>query len=327
MSIFPSSAVIGRRMFLAALGGGGLAVSIRPAMASASRPTAEVIETAQTQWYPEPPQMPVTEGMAPVGGTELYYLDAGGSGEPVVLLHAYTGSAASWGYQLPVLRNAGFRPIAFSRRGHYRSGRGPADRPGRIIDDIHGVVDHLKLERFHLVGTAGGGFNVADYALSHRPRLLSMAIASSLGGIRDPDFTATTSRIVPREFPSLAPDFRELGPSYRAAYPEGVKRWLALEHEALTGAPINQATANQLTIANMASLDLPKLLLTGGADLYMPPSRMRALAARLPRTRLVIIPEAGHAPQWEQPEAFNRALINFLRDSKHRCFPSPQDSC
>ena len=62
---------------------------------------------------------------------------------------------------------------------------------------------------------------------------------------------------------------------------------------------------------------MPTLLVTGTADLVTPPSIMRMIARHVPNNELVIIPEAGHSPYWEQPEIFNRAVLDFIgRHSK-----------
>src|SRR5689334_12789341 len=67
---------------------------------------------------PMPAQVPAKEGVAPVAGTHLAYWDTGGNGPAIVLLHPATGTARIWSYQQPVLAKAGFRVIAYSRRGY-----------------------------------------------------------------------------------------------------------------------------------------------------------------------------------------------------------------
>jgi alpha-beta hydrolase superfamily lysophospholipase len=122
---------------------------------------------AQTRWSPPPPQVPAMEGVLQLPDVKLWYWDTGGKGEPIVLLHAFTGSGTCWGYQQPVFARAGYRVIAYSRRGHHRSETGPIDRTGSASGDLHEVIEALKIDRFHVVGTAAGGFVGPDYALSH----------------------------------------------------------------------------------------------------------------------------------------------------------------
>src|SRR5262245_48728746 len=70
---------------------------------------------------PLPTQAPAKQGIAQPPGTRLAYWDTGGDGQPIVLLHPATGSALIWGYQQPVFARAGYRVIAYSRRGHHNS--------------------------------------------------------------------------------------------------------------------------------------------------------------------------------------------------------------
>ena len=107
-------------------------------------------------------------------------------------------------------------------------------------------------------------------------------------------------------------EFRELGPSYRAANPDGVKAWMELEHKALIGRDYRQTLKNEITQARLKELKLPTLLIAGAADMSTPPSISRLIAAEIPNSRVALIPEAGHSIYWEQPEIFNRAVLDFI---------------
>ncbi|WP_137178109.1 alpha/beta fold hydrolase [Roseomonas sp. AR75] len=255
------------------------------------------------------------EAVAALPEVRLAYWDTGGAGDPVVLLHAGTGSHAVWEHQVPALTAAGHRVIAYSRRGHLGSDPGPEDRLGTGSGDLLALLDHLGVGRFHAVGTAAGGIVALDFALSCPARLRSLTLACSILGITDPDYLALGERLRPPGFAAMPPDFRELGPSYRAENPEGVARWLALEHKAIPGRQIRQPTANRITFASLRGLALPCLLMTGDADLWTPPAVLRLFARHLPRSESVVIAEAGHSAHWEQPEAFNAALLDFI--SRH----------
>jgi len=116
---------------------------------------------------PIPEQAKVTEGMADLPGAKLWYWDTGGTGPVVILLHANTGSGALWPYQQPALAKAGYRVIGYSRRGCYKSEPGDRNNPGIASDDLHHLVAHLGIGKFHAVGLALGGIITADYSLSH----------------------------------------------------------------------------------------------------------------------------------------------------------------
>jgi pimeloyl-ACP methyl ester carboxylesterase len=256
------------------------------------------------------------EAYATLPGARLWYSDTGGSGVPVVFMHAATGSSRVWEYQIPAFTQAGYRVIAFDRRGWGRTLIDPAGpQPGAAADDLLALMDHLGIARFHLVGTAAGAFASLDFALSFPQRLRSLVVANSIGGVQDADFLELGRRIRPPQFDALPPDVRELGPSYRAANPEGTRRWVELEHVSRPAGPPApaQQMRNRITFALLETITVPALLLTGDADLYAPPPVTRLFAARIKDSRLVIVPEAGHSTYWEQPEMFNRAVLDFIR--------------
>lgn len=250
-------------------------------------------------------------------GVRLSYTDTGGTGVPVVFVHAATGSSRVWEYQRPAFAARGYRVITYDRRGFGGStidAAGP--QPGTGADDLRGLIDHLKIDRVHLVGTAAGGFVAWDFVLSFPERLRSLVVANSIGGVQDPDYLALHRRLRPPEFAAMPPDIRELGPSYRAANPSGAERWKELEHTARpNGTPPPQTFRNTVTFSRLETINVPTLLLTGDADLFAPPAVMRMFAARVKGSQSIVVPEAGHSAYWEQPEFFNRAVLEFL--AKH----------
>lgn len=263
-------------------------------------------------------QSPTTarEGHADVPGARLWYTDTGGTGQPVVFAHAATGSSRVWEYQLPAFTARGYRVIAYDRRGFGRSEVMPAGpQPGTGADDLEGLLDYLKLDRVHLVGSAAGGIVSLDFAVSFQNRLRSLVIANSVGGVQDASYLEIGRRLRPApQFGALPPDVRELGPSYRASNPEGTARWLALERVSRPeGAPqLTQTFRNTLTFSLLEGITVPTLLLTGDADLYSPPAVLPLFGSRIRGARTVVIAGAGHSAYWEQPEVFNRTVLEFL---------------
>jgi pimeloyl-ACP methyl ester carboxylesterase len=260
-------------------------------------------------------QAVVQETYAELPGARIFYIDTGGSGVPVVFLHAATGSSRVWEYQIPAFTVSGYRVVAFDRRGW---GRTVVDRegqqPGTGADDLRGLLDHLGVARVHLVGTAAGAIVALDFALSFPERVRSLVIANTIGGVQDADFLELGRRLRPPQFDALPPEFRELGPAYRAANAEGTKQWMDLEKISRPEGPRApaQPMRNRLTLRLLESIRLPALLLTGGADLYAPPAVMKLFAARIGDPEFLSVPDAGHSTYWEQPEVFNRAVLDFI---------------
>jgi pimeloyl-ACP methyl ester carboxylesterase len=258
---------------------------------------------------------PAREATADLPGVHLFFTDSGGNGEAVVFVHAATGSSRVWEYQRAAFAARRYRVITYDRRGYGRSvadASGP--QPGTGADDLNALIDYLKLDRFHLVGTAAGGFVAWDYALSFPKRLRSLVVANSIGGVQDPEYQAAMQRLRTPDFLAMSPDMRELGPAYRVLNPTGADRWRELERTArpTSAQPPAQTFRNRVTFAQLETISVPTLLLTGDADMYAPPPIMRMFAAHVKGSKAVVIPEAGHSGYWEQPEFFNRTVLDFI---------------
>ena len=105
----------------------------------------------------------VTVGKENSGNIELYYEDHG-SGKPVVLIHGYPLSGASWEKQAPVLLSAGYRVITYDRRGFSKSSQAVEGcNYDTFAEDLHKLITQLKLQDFTLVGFSMGGGEVARY--------------------------------------------------------------------------------------------------------------------------------------------------------------------
>jgi pimeloyl-ACP methyl ester carboxylesterase len=261
---------------------------------------------------PMPEPVPAIEGMAPVPGGQVWYWDTGGDGQAVVFVHPNAGSGLSWAYQQPAFAKAGYRVIGYSRRNFYKSDLASAENPGIASEDLHHLVAFLNLGMFHLVSVAAGGGIATDYALSHPERLRSLTICSRTAGVSKGAVSAAVSAVKPEQWSGLPRWFQEVGPSYRVANPEGLKRWIEINRlsEARKGG--RQRSANVITTEKLNAMTVPTLLMTGTADFTAPPSIMRLVARQIPSSELVIISEAGHSIYWEQPDVFNRIVLDFI---------------
>jgi pimeloyl-ACP methyl ester carboxylesterase len=243
--------------------------------------------------------------------------DSGGSGEPVVFMHPASCDSRMWLHQEPAVKKAGMRFIALDRRGYGES----EGTPGFAADDLESLRTHLKLSRIHLVGTAAGGIAAVDYAIAYPDALASLVIANSIVGVQDDEYMELSKRLRPQpQFNALPEEFRELGPSYRAADPEGLRRWVEMQHAGRPHTPPPRPpappqTKNRITYALLETIRVPTLLITGDADLYMPPSVIRLLAEKIKGAKSLVLPECGHSAYWEQPEAFNRAVLDFIKQN------------
>jgi pimeloyl-ACP methyl ester carboxylesterase len=283
---------------------------------AASASNAQSVTRDVTQ--PLPAQAPAKEGLAQLPDTRLWYSDTEGNGPAVVFLHPTSGSALIWGYQQPVFAAAGYRVIAYSRRGYYNSDPVPKDKPGIGSQDLRHLIESLGIEKFHVIASAGGVGIAIDYAVSHPERLLSMVLANGTGlsqgagGVRDAEYMQLLANVRTKGFDDMPVEFRELSPSYRAMNPEGVRLWLELHHKAVTGNRVGQKPKNEITWAALRGMKVPTLLITGDADLILPPPLLRLFSRNIPNSETAVVAEAGHSVYWEQPAIFNRIVLDFI---------------
>ncbi len=259
--------------------------------------------------------IPQFVGHVDLPGVHLWYTDSGGSGVPLILLHANTGNADSWQYNIPDFVQAGYRTVAFDRRGWGRSTVNPdtGTQPGTIADDLYALAEYLRLDRFHLVGVAGGGFVAYDYVLWHPERVRSMVIAASGGAIIDKELRQLREKTALPGFASWPPEFREVSMGYMATNLEGLQRWLEIHERSQQKGAIAQPQRTTITFEKLARIRVPTLLMPGDQDLQTPPWVMRRQLDHIPGAQFIVLPEAAHSINWEQPEAFNRNVLTFIR--------------
>jgi pimeloyl-ACP methyl ester carboxylesterase len=251
-------------------------------------------------------------------GVRLWFTDTGGNGDPIVLLHANTGTSEIWEPQIEAFSKGGYRVIAFDRRGRGRSQADPATgpQPGHTSDDLHALADFLSLRRFHLVGVAGGGFVALDYAASHSERLSSLIVGASTGAVNDKEIQDVISRIEIPGIRSQPAHFREVGASYRGTNPEGTARWLAIEEHARQPNAPTQPLRSPNTFAKLATITARTLVVAADADLLAPPGLMKIWARYVKGAQWATVADAGHAVAWEQPAAFNDIVLRFLKGGR-----------
>jgi pimeloyl-ACP methyl ester carboxylesterase len=292
---------ITRRKFVG-MGAGLALVTSAASYAQAARPAAS---------FPRPS---ITTGEIDVGNSSLPYWDTGGAGTPLILMHPFAGSLESWPAQQAAFAGAGFRVIAYSRRGV--GATQPTTSPINHAEDLRRVLDALGIQRAHLVTVAGGATVAADFLISHRDRVASAAFACSLISFQDPLLLAARRAAAPAPSPEgrrPSPAERELSKVYRETNPEGTRRWIEIQQRAQSAGLAPTAQTNEVTLEAIAATGVPILLIAGEYDHLLTPEMLQVIAARLPNAEPHLIRNAGHQAHWEQPEAFNALVLDFLR--------------
>jgi len=260
----------------------------------------------------------------------LYYEDHG-SGKPVVLIHGYPLSGASWEKQVAALLAAGHRVITYDRRGFGKSSQ-PATgyNYDTFAEDLHKLVTHLNLRDVALVGFSMGGGEVARYIGKYGSKGITKAVI--IGGI--PPFLLKTADNPEGLDGSVFEGIQKAVASDRYAfftaffknfYNTDVFLGKRISEEALEAswniAVGASATASLACVptwhedfrADLARIEVPTLVIHGDADRIVPIGASGQRTAKLIRgARLATIKDGPHAITWTHADAVNAELVNFL---------------
>lgn len=260
-------------------------------------------------------------------GVKLHYEEAG-SGTALLFVHEFAGDHRSWEPQLRYFSRR-YRCIAYAARGYP-----PSDVPDdpakysqeRARDDAIAVLDHLRIDKAHVVGLSMGGFATLHVGLAYPGRARSLVIAGCGYGAQPGDedrFRAECEAAAAGFEAEGAQAFLKYasGPTrvrFRAKNPRGWQEFAdqlaghSPRGAALTlrGVQMRRPMLYQL-VDGMKKIDVPTLVMTGDED--DPCLEASLLLKRSIRTAgLVVLPRAGHTINIEDPEAFNAAVGDFL---------------
>jgi non-heme chloroperoxidase len=263
---------------------------------------------------------------------QLHIEDSGGTGRPVVLIHGWPLSAQAWDPQVSVLRDAGYRVVAYDRRGFGRSDKPESGYSYDLLaDDLQRVMEQCELQDVTLVGFSMGGGEVARYVGRHgESRLHSVVFAAAV----PPYLMKTVDNPEGPRTPEKAQQSRQALQDNQASFfdlftknffsADGVLQVTEAQRaEAL--ALCNQA-AQHAALACMDSFNttdfredlnkvtVPTLVIHGDADAIVPleGSGLRTHRA-VPHSQLVKVAGAPHGLNVSHAPVFNDALLLFLR--------------
>ena len=271
---------------------------------------------------------------ATVRGIDLYYEDHG-SGDPLLCIMGFATDSTGWLLQVPEFSQR-YRTIVFDNRGVGRS-----DKPGgpytihEMADDAAGLLDSLGIERTHVLGLSMGGMIAQELVLRHPQRVRGLVLAatypepdediektrqftlSQMGGSVNAagevriDLAAVNpmllfQHLLPLVFNQqfIANELGKLMSLFAGALQYGFSMEAILgQMEALLG---HKATDR------LHHIEAPTLVLVGDADRLISPANSDILARSIPGATLVKIPGGSHGFNIEQPDVFNRTVLDFL---------------
>jgi pimeloyl-ACP methyl ester carboxylesterase len=267
-----------------------------------------------------PSQPPVETGFAEFGQSRLYY-EVAGSGEPtVILLHGGMLDCTMWDEQFNLLATA-HRVVRYDASAHGRSALPPEAYWDHA--DLRGLMDHLKIERPVLVGLSMGGRVAIDMALEEPERVAGLvAVSSGLGGYRfESDFHIENRKSLiaawkSGDFDAVVEAFQREwtdGPQRSAddVDPEIRERVRAMARNTVESV-MEGRSLHPPAIERLGELEAPMLVVTGELDMPGIHEIAGLLIDANPNAELVEIPGVAHMVNLEDPDRFNRLLLDYL---------------
>lgn len=257
-----------------------------------------------------------------VDSRRIEYLDTGGAGTPVLLVHAFPLSARMWEPQIESLGDR-WRFIAPDLMG-FGGSDAPEDESGysmdAFADDLAAVLRELGVDRVVLVGLSLGGYVALAFLRKHRSAVSALVLADTRAEADAPENVekrTTQQGLVREQGPGALTDGligALLGEPTREKKPDVVSNVRSLMENPAAGyvGALEAMKRRPDSTPDLASIDLPTLIVVGENDTLTPPELSRKMHEHVRDSRLVVIPEAGHLSNLEAPEAFNGALAEFL---------------
>lgn len=257
-----------------------------------------------------------------VDNVEIAYVSLG-SGAPVVLIHGHPFDHTMWEPQIEALATS-YQVIAPDLRG-YGESKLPAKGPSSFADyalDVLQLMDALKIESFHIAGLSLGGQIIMEVYRQAPDRVRSLIFADTFAGLDTPEAKAARDEAATKmetEGMNAYAD-ESIHKMIRAAHV--TTQPLVASHilKMMKGTnPLAAATAMRARgeradyLADVLPLiDIPTLIIVGRQDEFTPVEKAEEIHQNVQSSKLVIIEDAGHMPNLEQPAEFNKTMLDFL---------------
>jgi non-heme chloroperoxidase len=268
------------------------------------------------------------------GNIDLYYEDHG-SGNPVVLIHGWPLSGASWEKQTAALLDAGYRVISYDRRGFGRSSQPSTGYDyDTFTEDLHMLVSKLKLRDFALVGFSMGGGEVARYLGTYGSEGVTKAVFIA----SVPPFLLKTADnpegVDGSVFEGIKQAIAADRPAFLSAFFANFYNVNVLGGKSISSEVVQYNWNVGVAASAKGTLDcvsawvtdfrndlprinVPALVIHGDADRIVPLSASGARTATAVKgARLVVVQGGPHGLTWTHAEQVNRELLDFLGEKK-----------
>ncbi len=257
-----------------------------------------------------------------LNGIQLAYDDVG-AGPAVLFIHGFPLCRKIWQPQMAALAADGFRAVVPDLRGFGESEPGTAEGSTDLLaDDMIALLDHLGIETAVVIGMSMGGYVLLNL-LARYPKRFSAACLTvtradaddeTARGKRDhliAEVEAGRPEAIQNAFTPLL--FADQTMADRSELVAEVRSWMAATDSAGLVLGLKAIRNRDDSSALLPQLGIPVLVMGASEDKAIPPEKSTEMAELIPGAQRCMISAAGHMVSMEQPEAFNAALLDFLR--------------
>ncbi len=258
-----------------------------------------------------------------INDADIYYEEHGQGSEAILFIHGFLMNCRTYDQQVMTLKDR-YRCICYDQRGH---GLSEVTEEGydiyALVEDAAALIEQLECAPCHVVGISMGGYTAMRLAKRHPQLVRSLTLIGTSA--------AAEAKAAARKFKFLGFVHNRISQPFAVSQVEPIlfgEKWLKdTANEELYNYWHQQFLANDkhsfaqtlngiLTrdnfVGELASMDLPTLIISGEVDAASDPAQSARMNAELPHSQLLKIPEVGHTPAVEAPETVNSALLDFL---------------
>jgi len=257
-----------------------------------------------------------------INGININY-EVTGKGEPVVFIHGHPFDHTMWYPQVEALSDH-YKVITPDLRG-YGASTLPENKSSTFEDyatDVLQLLDHLGINNFHICGLSMGGQVIMEVFRQAPAKVTSMIFADTFAGLDTPEVKQgrydAANRLEKEGMDAYAEEviYKMMRPEHITSMPEKASFVVKMmKASSPKGAAIAlRARAERIDYLKevLPLIKVPSLAIVGRQDKFTPVAKAEELKANLANCKLVIIEDAGHMPNLEQPYEFNKAILDFL---------------
>lgn len=248
---------------------------------------------------------------APINDIQMFY-ESHGAGPALVFAHGRGGNHLSWWRQVAAFQE-GYRCVTFDQRGWgLTEGPDGAPNPTTVSADLLALLNYLEIDRAVLVAQSMGGISSLRVALHHPERVAGLLLADTTAGIGDASVVSLLSDVHPPDDPLR----RALSDGFISEHPDLTFLFGSIGriNQPMPVSVVSDMFRNPEgpQASDLATMAVPTLLVVGEEDAIFPVHVIEATHRLIPDSRLAVVPGAAHSTHFEQADAFNELLREFI---------------